>query len=104
MSNYQKKTWTVLDNLNSQPVFRWLSREEIEMRTADKPQKLLTFGLKPEARDIIQTESRNIYSVPYNQIARELETILARRERCGLVIPNGKLNPGGLPWQGHQLS
>ena len=83
-----KDIWIVLDNLKSQAVFRWLSREEIEMKTADKASKTLTFWLKPEAIDhISQKESRNVYCVPYNQIARELEMILARRDRCALVVP-----------------
>ena len=68
-------------------MFRWLSREEIEMRTADKASKTLTFWLKSEAYDLIgQLESRTVYCVPYTRIARQLELILTRGERFALKI------------------
>ena len=83
-----KVMFKIFQDQKISPVFRWLSRETMEMRKADALSKEFSYTLRAGVMEEMSAEFQCEITCPkYGEIPNELAAILASGKVCGMIVP-----------------
>jgi hypothetical protein len=83
-----QEAWTLFEQENITPSFRWVRRNTDELKRVDELSKKVVFALTPEVITKFKDGLKcDVLSVNHNEIANTLAMIIVRKLNCALLVP-----------------